>query len=445
MSMSVRRWLSGRYRSVLIALAAASVAAFSLIPQEEPRNPDVFDKIRNIDLLPRFPQGGAGSQQGVGGTVAHAQVYTGVVVPAIEGPKPQSTPGGEGYELNFENTPVASVAKVVLGDILGLGYTIDPRVQGTVSLSSGRPVPKGDLLFVLENALRLSGVVLVHDTIGYRLVPQGDAVGGGNIDSQAARADPGYGISVVPLQFVSAATLTKLLDSFATKPGTVRADTSRNMLLIQGSGAERRSAIDTVLSFDVDWMRGQSVGIFPVQYSNPEPVIAELEKIMDSKEGGLNQNVVKFQLIARLNAILVVTRKAELLRAAETWIRRLDANDTARTGVHVYRIKYGEARQLARVLTAAFTGGGGGGGLDNATGQLSPGGGLSTSSSRGSFGGQGTGEGQSSGGTGGFGSSTGFGSNTGGSTGTRGGAGGFGGSPSTLGATGRGGGEANQN
>ena len=129
---------------------------------------------------------------------------------------------------------------------------------------------------------------MVRDTVGYRLIPIGDAVAGGNLDSQAARAEAGYGISVVPLQYVSATTLVKLLDSFATKPGAVRVDSTRNMLLIQGSGAERRAAIDTALSFDVDWMRGQSVGIFPVQNSNPEPVIAELEKILDSKRGRIH-------------------------------------------------------------------------------------------------------------------------------------------------------------
>ena len=56
---------------------------------------------------------------------------------------------------------MSTVAKVILGDIMGMGYTIDPRIQGTVSLASGRPVPRGDLLFVLENALRVSNVVLV--------------------------------------------------------------------------------------------------------------------------------------------------------------------------------------------------------------------------------------------------------------------------------------------
>jgi type II secretory pathway component GspD/PulD (secretin) len=93
-----------------------------------------------------------------------------------------AAPNGEGYDLNFENAPVAIVAKVILGDILGVGYTIDPRVQGTVSLASGRPVPKSDILFLLENALSLSNVALVHDAWGYRLMPVGEAIGAGQLD-----------------------------------------------------------------------------------------------------------------------------------------------------------------------------------------------------------------------------------------------------------------------
>jgi len=42
--------------------------------------------------------------------------------------------GGDGVTLNFEDTPVSAVAKVILGEYLGVGYAIDPRVQGTISL-----------------------------------------------------------------------------------------------------------------------------------------------------------------------------------------------------------------------------------------------------------------------------------------------------------------------
>jgi general secretion pathway protein D len=341
---------------------------------------DVLDKVRSLDILPRQPQP-IDAATTSSGQRSRAAMFEGTEVTAVADERPQPSASGNGFDLNFESAPVANVAKVVLGDILGVGYTIDQRVQGTVSLVSVRPVAKSDIVFVLENALRLSGVVLVRDTAGYRLTPLGDAVGSGRMDAAASSPEPGFGVSVVPLQYVSAQTLLKLMDSFATKAGAVRADTGRNLLLIQGTGAERRTAVDTALSFDVDWMRGQSVGIFPISSGSPAPLIAELEKIVDSGENGLSQNVIKFQPVTRLNAIMVVSKKPELLRTAATWIKRLDHADTARTSVHVYRVKYGEARQIARVLTDVFVGSSSSGLLDSADSQIAPGSGASTTSS----------------------------------------------------------------
>jgi general secretion pathway protein D len=344
---------------------------------------DVMDKVRSLDLLPRQPQAvnALATTASGQGSSSRPIMYEGTEVTAVSDERPQTTSSGNGFDLNFENTPVATVAKVVLGDILGVGYTIDPRVQGTVSLVSVRPVAKSDIVFVLENALRLSGIVLIRDTAGYRLTPLGDAIGAGRVDAAGASPEPGFGVSVVPLQYVSAQTLLKLMDSFATKAGTVRADVTRNLLLIQGSGAERRSAVDTALSFDVDWMRGQSVGIFPISSGPPAPIITELEKIVDSGENGLSQNVIKFQPVARLNAIMVVSKKPEMLRTAATWIKRLDHADTERTSVHVYQVKYGEARQIARVLTDMFIGGSSSSLLDSPDSQIAPGSGTSSTSS----------------------------------------------------------------
>src|SRR6202171_3033594 len=341
---------------------------------------DVLDKVRSLDTLPRYPQQANAAEANVGQR-SRPVMFEGTEVSDVAETRPQPVATGNGFELNFENTPVATVAKVVLGDILQTGYTIDPRVQGTISLVSGRPVAKSDIVFVLENALRLSGIVLVRDTAGYRLTPLGDAVGAGRIDAAASSPEPGDGVSVVPLQYVSAQTLLKLMDSFATKAGMVRADTTRNLLLIQGSGAERRTAVDTALSFDLDWMRGQSVGIFPIVNSGPEPIIAELEKIVDSGDNGLGQNVINFRPISRLNAILVVSKKPALLRTAATWIKRLDHADSARTSVQIGRVKYGEARQIARVLTEMFAGGSSSGLLDSADSQIAPGSGTYATSS----------------------------------------------------------------
>ncbi|MDR3468663.1 MAG: type II secretion system secretin GspD [Xanthobacteraceae bacterium] len=383
---------------MLAFLSVALASCYTVSEYNDPKNDiDVLDKVRSLDLLPRYPKQIGNADQPLGKPMRPA-VYEGAETSdaADRGRSsgPNSQPGaaqagaqkvGDGFELNFEGTPIGTVAKVVLGDIMQTGYTIDPRVQGTVTLASVRPVPKKDILFVLESALRLNGVILIHDSTGYHLLPLGDAVGSGSVAANGSH-EAGYGISVVPLQYVSSQTLLKLLDSFALKPGTVRADARRNLLLVQGTGPERSTAIESIMSFDADWMHGQSVGIFPVTNGNPEPIVAELEKIMDSGENGLGHDVVKFQIISRMNAIMVVTPKAEVMHIAETWIKRLDSASADKNSVHVYHVKYGEARQLGRVLTDMFIGGSSSGTSDASTNPLAPGTGSLSSTSGSSLG-----------------------------------------------------------
>jgi general secretion pathway protein D len=377
-----RRLVAWRRICVIAGLAAAAAGLANcniLSNPDTPRSTDIVDRVNSLDLETRPPQGTGGAERRPNDGPRSASYYGNNN--ADQSVRPQPSPGGDGYELNFENTPVTTVAKVILGDLLGLGYTIDPRVQGVVNLASGRPVPKSQLLYVLESVLRLSNVAMVNDNGSYRLLPAQEAIGTAPLDRNGVIA-AGYGLTALPLQYVSAQTLIKLMDSFATKPGSVRVDTSRNMVLVQGTSAERRAAIDIVLSFDADWMRGQSVGVYPVRNSTPEPVIAEIERIMDSGEGGLGQGTVKFQAINRLNAILVVTQKPELLRTAATWISRLDRSDASSTSVRVYRVRYGEAKQLATILNDLFTGArGGSNALDSPTNQIAPGSGVTVSAS----------------------------------------------------------------
>jgi general secretion pathway protein D len=102
---------------------------------------------------------------------------------------------------------------------------------------------------------------------------------------------------------------------------------------------------------------------------------------MDSGEGGMSQNVVKFQAISRLNSILVVSQKPEYLKRAQTWIARLDRADTQATNLKSYPLRYGSARQVTALLNEMLTGKGNGNQLDSASSQISPGAGISMSSS----------------------------------------------------------------
>jgi general secretion pathway protein D len=341
--------------------------------------PDPSDVVQKMDLSPRFPD----QTQQPSAVSPRTQGYSYYGADDEKKGKPlvvQEVASGDEYELNFENTAVATVAKVILGDILKVGYIIDPRVQGTVTLASGRPIPKSALISTLENALRMSNVVLLADRNGtYRLVPSGDAQGAAGVVSREDGARGGYGISVVPLHYTSSQTILKLLDGFAVKAGVARADKVHNLILVQGSSPDRKAVVDTILTFDVDWMRGQSVGVYPLENATPDEMIKELDKILDRGEQGVNQSLVTLQPITRLNAVLVVTRRPSLLKQAALWIKRLDQANNAGASVHVYRLRYGDARQIAHVLGDLF--GNRQRGLNSAVNQLAPGAGAAVSSS----------------------------------------------------------------
>ena len=71
----------------------------------------------------------------------------------------------------------------------------------------------------------MNNLVLVRDTVGYRILPATDgSVGAVDRAAPTMSIEPGYGLTVIPVQYVSGATLVKLMEGFASKPGTIRTD-----------------------------------------------------------------------------------------------------------------------------------------------------------------------------------------------------------------------------
>jgi len=277
-------------------------------------------------------------------------------------------PGG-GVTINFDGAGVADVAQSLLGDTLGLSYVIDPRAQGLVTLASATPIARKDVLPIFETAMRMVNVQMVREGNLIRLVPLNEATGSGGVVTGAGQ--PGFGVSIVPLRYVSATTLAKTMDNFMARPNAIRVDQARNTLLIQGTVIERRSALDAIASFDVEWLRNQSVGLYPLKSTTPETMIAELEKIFETREGGQGQGVIRFQPMSRTNGVLVVAKNPKTLERATQWVARLDRSDTSGNALRIYQLRYGNAKSVARVLNDIFVGRGGT--ADDAASQVAPG------------------------------------------------------------------------
>src|SRR5215472_15239035 len=186
------------------------------------------------------------------------------------------------------------------------------------------------------------------------MLPIPEATGSGPVT--LGGGEPGFGVSIVPLRYTSAPTIAKAVENFVTRPGAVRVDQARNLLLIQGTTSERRDALVVISTFDVEWLRKQSVGIYPLKSTTPDTMIRELEKVFDVADGGQGQGVVRFQPIARMNAVMAVTRSEKLLERATQWVQRLDRSDNNGTTVRIYQLNFGNATKIAKILNDIFVG-----------------------------------------------------------------------------------------
>jgi general secretion pathway protein D len=260
--------------------------------------------------------------------------------------------------LNFVNADIREVVDVVLGQTLKVGFVIDPRVQGVITLRTTRPVPRASVIGVLEDVLAMNGAALEQSGEVYRIVPIEEAVTSPSILSEGApavRFDRGFGLHVIPLRYAAASALRNVVEPFVPPGRVLQVDEARNLMVFVGTGPEAKDIEDLIATFDVDWMADMSFGLFPLRYADAETIVHELERIFAQDSDGPLAGVVQFMPILRLNAVLVITPQSTYLTNAQSWITRLDRGQEGdRRQLYVYYVQNGRAAELAEVLGQAF-------------------------------------------------------------------------------------------
>jgi general secretion pathway protein D len=274
---------------------------------------------------------------------------------AKSGPPVKNNGAGE-YSLNFEAMDLQEVVKAILGDLLKQNYIIDPKVTGLVTLQTSHPLRREELLPTLENLLRLNAAVLIEEGGSYKILPQEQAVGG-HLSATIGKnpSARGYAVHIVPLRYISAREMHKIIEPYTPADAPAMVDEQRNLLILTGTQAELKNLIALVDMFDVDWLRGMSVGLFRLRKAQAKTLITELESIFGGKDGPLG-GWVRFVPIERMNAILAVSGKAEHLQTTRNWIEHLDKAEETQSvpRLFVYRVKNGKAKDLAAVLAGIF-------------------------------------------------------------------------------------------
>ena len=266
------------------------------------------------------------------------------------------------FTVNVDQASLPESAKLILGETLGYNYTVDPRVQGTVTLISNRSLTGRELLSAYEAALRLAGAALIQSEGNYKIVALQEV-----LDGEMGTADlgkgvsPGYGVNAIPLRYVSPSSVMELLDGFIARSGSVRATKIGNMILIRGPAAERRQLVDVVMSFDVDWMRNQTSGLARLENARADEVASKVEQVFAQDGSVSGPNALKVIPVPSINSLIVIARTRAKVNTAMNWIRRLDQESVDSPNYYVYAVQNGNAVELARILNATFGAGGGAG------------------------------------------------------------------------------------
>jgi general secretion pathway protein D len=279
--------------------------------------------------------------------------------------------------LNLSSVPLQQAAKTVLGDMIGVNYFVDPRVDGVMSLQTTHPVTKADALELFQAALAPIGAVLVENRNIYRIVPadqsatgtistgrgqqtniastDNDVTGAITPDHPRNSVAGGNGVRIVQLKYVSATEVARVLEPMVPKGAIVQADDGRNILALKGSPGEIDSMLDSISIFDVDVMKGMSFAVVPVKTSQPEKLVDELKAVFASDKEGPMKGRMRFIANTRLGAILVVTPQPSYLPRAQSWIKRLDTKvNGAEPQLHVYQVQNRSVTELAGVLQSMF-------------------------------------------------------------------------------------------
>lgn len=262
--------------------------------------------------------------------------------------------------LNFEGADLREVVRVVLADMLGESYVVDPRVQGSVTVHTSQPIPRAAAIPTLESLLRMNGAALLREDGIYKILPAAGGLRGSStpqVGGPGAALPPGYSVQVIPLRFIGVREMVKILEPLVPEGSVVRVDETRNLLILSGAEKELRHAIETVEMFDVDWLAGMSVGLFTLQNVEVKAVLPELQALFGDNAKGPFAGLIRVIPIERMNALFVVTARPNYLEQARIWVERLDkSGKSAGTKLYVYPVQNGKAEKVAILLSEIFGG-----------------------------------------------------------------------------------------
>jgi general secretion pathway protein D len=282
-------------------------------------------------------------------------------------PRPAAERPSDLVTLSFNNAEISEVARA-MAMITNRSVVVDPRVKGTVSLNTDKPVSKLSAYNQFLGALRLQGFAVVETAGLYKVVPEAEAKLQGGAVSDSLPRGPGNQIAtqIFRLNHETANNLVPVLRPLISPNNTINVNPGNNSLVVTdySDNLQRVGRIIAVL----DVPNASDLDIIVLRHAIATDVVPLLNRLLESQASapaaGQGQTDTGFRtvLLAEPRANAVIVRAANPARAAlaRSLVQRLDqpgSNAQPQGNIHVVYLRNADATKLAATLRAAMAAG----------------------------------------------------------------------------------------
>ncbi len=279
-------------------------------------------------------------------------------------PAPAVRPGVP-VTLNFVNADIEAIARA-MASMTGRHVVVDPRVTGTLSFSTEKPVTPTTALDQFTAALRLRGYALVESEGIYKVIPEADAkIQTGGVVTDPASGSKGQQIvtQIFKLNHENAANLVPILRPLISPNNTINVNPGNNSLVITDYADNLRRLARIVSSMDVS--SATDVEIIPLQHAVASDLAPLVSRLIEGEASGGGQGQAsgssyKTVLMPepRSNSLILRAANPARLALVKSLVAKLDrpTTDNPSGNIHIIYLKNADAVQLATTLRAAISG-----------------------------------------------------------------------------------------
>ena len=290
----------------------------------------------------------------------------------------QTAKPGQPIVLNFVNADIEAVARTLAG-LTGRNLVVDPRVKGSINLSTEKPVSPAVAWDQFLATLRLQGFSMVVSNGLYKVVPEAEAkLQGGGVTEvpnpvgtppAPATAPAGQVVThIFKLNFENANNLVAVLRPLISPNNTINVNPGNNSLIITDYADNLQRLGRIIAALDV--ANASDIEVIVLKHALASELAPLVTRLLEPGAGGgapgpanTADNSFKTTVMAEPRANSLILRAANPARVAQvrSLIDKLDQPSSALASgnIHVVYLKNAEATKLAVTLRAALTGQGG--------------------------------------------------------------------------------------